>query len=302
MDLNHASAFVRVVETGGFTRAAAALGVPPSSVSRRVARLEAELGVRLLERTTRSIALTDAGRAYYERVREALAGLAEAGSLALDAAREVRGVVRVALPVEIAASAGSLLAGFLGAHPQVRLEVAFTNRGAELAGDGVDVAVVCGRLPDSSLVARKLATPTARLYAAPAYVARRGKPRTLAELANHDTIHCLASSVHPHLRALAGVGEWELVGPRGPERVELAPRIVADHHQFVLDAALAGLGIALLPTWFGDRHVRTDALVAVLPRHAAHTPLLVLTAAGRYLPHRVALLRDYLVEMLAKRF
>jgi signal transduction histidine kinase len=140
MDLNRATTFVRVVEAGGFTRAAEQVGLPPSSVSRAVAKLEDELGVTLLERTTRKIALTEAGRAYFERAREALAGLEEANSLALDAAREVHGVVRVALPLELGATSARLLAGFLDAHPRLRIEVTFTNRGAELVGDLVDLA------------------------------------------------------------------------------------------------------------------------------------------------------------------
>src|SRR5687768_14891737 len=125
MDLNRATTFVRVVEAGGFTRAAGLLGLPPSSVSRAVAKLEDELGVTLLERTTRKIALTEAGQAYFERAREALAGLEEANSLALDAAREVHGVVRIALPLDLGASAAHLIARFLDAHPRVRVEITF---------------------------------------------------------------------------------------------------------------------------------------------------------------------------------
>src|SRR3954452_4892160 len=108
MDLNRATTFVRVVEAGGFTRAAELIGLPPSSVSRSVSKLEEELGVTLLERTTRRVGLTEAGRAYFERAREALAGLEEANSLALDAAREIHGVVRIALPVDLAARSPQL--------------------------------------------------------------------------------------------------------------------------------------------------------------------------------------------------
>src|SRR5215813_5010941 len=123
MDLNRATTFIRVVEAGGFTRAAETLGLPPSSVSRAVAKLENDLGVVLLERTTRKIALTDAGRAYFERAREALAGLEEASDLALDAAREAHGVVRIAVPPEFGSKLGSMLVGFTEQHPRVRIEV-----------------------------------------------------------------------------------------------------------------------------------------------------------------------------------
>src|SRR5829696_7491898 len=121
MDLNRATTFVRVVETGGFMRAAETMGLPPSSISRSVARLEEELGVTLLERTTRKVSMTDAGKAFFERARDALAGLEEANALALDAAREAHGVVRVALPPEFGANAGVMLAPFLAAHPRIRI-------------------------------------------------------------------------------------------------------------------------------------------------------------------------------------
>ncbi len=289
MDLNRATTFVRVVEAGGFTRAAGLLGLPPSSVSRAVAKLEDELGVTLLERTTRKIALTEAGQAYFERAREALAGLEEANSLALDAAREIHGVVRIALPLDLGGTAAHLLKGFLDAHPRVRIEITFTNRGAELVGDLVDLAVVFGVLPDSSLLSRRLGAAGARLYAAPPYVERRGTPRTIADLSKHDAV--LA-------RAVAGAGRWELRGPHGTERIDVQGRVVADHQHFLIDAAIAGLGIALLPTWIGDRAVRDGALVAILPRYSAETQLHILTNGARHLPRRVALLRDYLFDAL----
>src|SRR5690349_10447211 len=156
MDLNRATTFVRVVETGGFTRAAEQLGLPASSISRAVAKLEEDLGVTLLERTTRKIALTDAGRAFFERAREALAGLAEANALALDAARELHGMVRVAVPPEFGAKLGGVFAAFAAQHPRVVVDVTFSNRGAELLGDLVEIALVSGRLPDSSLITRRL--------------------------------------------------------------------------------------------------------------------------------------------------
>jgi len=291
MDLNRATTFVRVVETGGFTRAAEVLGLPPSSVSRAVAKLEDDLGVTLLERTTRKIALTDAGRAFFERAREALAGLEEANDLALDAAREAYGVVRLAVPPAFGGKLGAVLAAFAERHPRVRIELTFTGRGAELVGDLVDVALAFGRLPDSSLVTRRLGESTNRLYASTAYVASRGRPRTIADLARHDAILS---------RAVAGEERWELRGPHGVERIDVRGRVVADHHQFQIDAAIAGSGIALLPTWVGDTLVREGKLVALLPRYSTTTPLHVLTHGGRHLPHRVALLRDFLVEHLSR--
>lgn len=289
MDLNRAATFVKVVETGGFTRAAEAAGLPPSSISRSVAKLEEELGVVLLERTTRRVALTEAGRAFFERAREALAGLEEANSLALDAALEAHGLVRIALPVELGTMAGAMFAEFLLAHPRIRIETTFTNRGAELVGDLVDLAMVAGKLPDSSLVTRRLGDSASRLFASPAYVERRGTPRTVADLAKHDGIFT---------RAVAGEGRWELTGPRGADHVHAPARIVADHTSFMFDAAKAGLGIALLPGFMGDPEVAAGRLVALLPKHSTTFALHVLTHGARHLPRRVALVRDYLVHTM----
>lgn len=292
MDLNRAVTFVRVVEAGSFTRAAERLNLPPSSVSRSVAKLEGELGVVLLERTTRRVALTEAGRAFFERAREALAGLEEANSLAHDAASEAHGVVRVAMPVEMAAGAGALFAGFLGAHPRVRVELTFTDRGGELVGDLVDLAVASGRLPDSSLVARRLGNALSRLYASPAYLARAGTPRAFADLAKHEAVAT---------RATGGEVRWEMTGPRGAERVDVRARVAGNASSFLADAAVAGLGIALLSTWDGERHMREGRLVHVLPRYSTEVPLHTLAHGGRHLPRRVALVRDYLVAALTER-
>lgn len=292
MDLNRAVTFVRVVETGGFTRAAEALGVPTSSVSRSVAKLERELGVALLERTTRHVGLTDAGRAFFERARDALVGLDQASELALDAVSEANGVVRVAAPPDFGPLAGATVADILARYPRLRIELAFTPRGAELVGDLVDVAIAFGKLPDSELVAKKLGQNVHKLYAAPAYLAARGTPRTIAELAAHD----VALS-----RAVAGDARWELRGPKGIERVDVTARLVADHLQFVMDATLAGAGIAQLPVFLAEQHVAKRALAPVLPRYEIDTPLYVLTHAARHLPHRVALVRDALVAKLGRQ-
>jgi DNA-binding transcriptional LysR family regulator len=291
MDLNRATTFVKVVETGGFTRAAETLGLPASSVSRAVSKLEDDLGVTLLERTTRKVALTDAGKAFFERAREALAGLEEANKLALDAAKEVHGVVRVAVPPEFGAKLGAVFSAFAAEHPRVRIEVTFTTRGVELVGDLVDLALVIGRLPDSSLITRRLGESIDKLYAAPAYVKAHGAPKKVADLANHEAVLS---------RAVVGEGRWELTGPRGVEHVDIPGRIVGDHMQFVLDAAIAGLGIALVPSWIAEQLVEAKKLVPILPKFSTVSPLHVLTHGGRHLPRRVALLRDFVFEKLSK--
>lgn len=288
MDLNRAATFLQVVESGGFTAAAAALGLPTSSVSRSVAKLEDDLGVVLLERTTRRVALTDVGRAYFERVREALAGLDEATAVALDAAREPQGVVRIAVPPDFAPALAPVIAAFLRGQPKIRIELSVSARAAELVGEHVDLGLAHGKLPDSSLISRRVGETAHHLYAAPSYLAARGRPRTLADLARHDAI-----------LSRNGTTRWELTGPRGVESVQVIGVVSGDHLGFIVDSTLAGLGIALLPSFLVAVHVHAGALVEVLPKFTTVIPLQLLTHASRRIPHRVALLRDFLATHLS---
>jgi DNA-binding transcriptional LysR family regulator len=180
MDLNHVAVFAEVVRAGSFTAAAASLGLPKSSVSRTVARLEDDLGVRLLHRTTRALGLTDAGRVYYERVQRALGALSEAASDAAGDTLEPRGLVRMTAPPDMGAmELVGMLARFRSDHPEITVEVALSGRFVDLVEEGFDLAIRGGRLDDSTLVARKIGTTDFALYAAPGYLARRGAPQTL---------------------------------------------------------------------------------------------------------------------------
>ena len=290
MDLNRAATFVRVVEAGSFTAAATALQLPTSSVSRSVSKLEAELGVTLLERTTRKVSLTDAGRAYFERARDAIAGLDEAGVLAVDAAREPHGIVRVAVPPDMGTHLALIVSAFVARYPRIHVDVTFTGRGADLVGDVVDIAIVIGKLDDSSLIVRKLGTTTQRLYAAPSYLERRGKPRSVSDLARHDAVLFHGS---------AGAGKWDLVGPGGKESVEVHGAVSGDHHSFVFESVVAGLGIGLLSTCFAEPAVEDGRLIAVLPKYGCLGAVQSLVHPSRHLPHRVGLLRDFLTAQLS---
>jgi DNA-binding transcriptional LysR family regulator len=157
MDLNRVSAFVRVVHDGSFTAAARALGLPKSSISRSVAQLEQDLGIRLLHRTTRQLHLTDAGAAFYERVSRALGDIDEATTAASDTQAELSGVVRVTAPVDLGVwSLASIIARFVRKHPKIRVELSLTGRVVDLVAEGFDFAVRAGPLRDSSLIARRV--------------------------------------------------------------------------------------------------------------------------------------------------
>ena len=270
MDLNHVAVFARVVEHQSFTAAAKQLGLPKSSVSRTVTRLEDELGVRLLQRTTRKLHLTEAGQAYYERARISLTGLEEAASLATNLGAEPRGTVRLSAPADMGSlTLSDLVARFVRKYPLVQIEISFSSRFVDLVAEGFDLALRAGRLTDSSLVARKIGVDSLGLFAAPSYLRRRGRPKTVADLAGHDCV--LFHGIH-------GKSEWQLTGPRGIERVTVRGPLNVDEMGLVQRAVAAGVGIALMPTM----GVRLAAAYRRLPMPVRLLPEYSVTGSGLY--------------------
>jgi DNA-binding transcriptional LysR family regulator len=291
MDLNRAAVFVRVVEEGGFSAAARSLRLPKSSVSRAVALLEEELGARLLQRSTRKVALTEAGGTFYERASRGLAGVEEAAAAVADLQGSLRGPVRITAPVDAGVwLLAPLVARFAGLHPMVRLDVVLTGRVVDMVAEGFDFAMRAAPLRDSALIARKLAPIEVALYAAPAYLARRGTPAAMSDLANHD---CIV------FRPDRGRGTWKLTGPQGEESVEVTGPVGADDFSFVQRVARAGVGIALLPSFLCMAATDEGELVRVLPGHSARGANFHLVyPSARYLPHRAGVFRDFLIAAL----
>jgi DNA-binding transcriptional LysR family regulator len=293
MDLNHVAAFVRVVHDGSFTAAAKALGLPKSSVSRSVAQLEEDLGVRLLHRTTRKLHLTEAGTAFYDRAANALSSIEEATSTASELHGDLRGTVRVTAPPDLGVWAlASIVARFVRKNPQVRIDLYLSGRVVDLGAEGFDLAVRAGPLRDQSLVARNVGELSVGLYASRKYIERRGTPSTLDEIAAHDCI-----LFRPDVN---GKAIWELVSTSGEKRrLEVEGRISADDLSFVKKAILAGGGIALTPEFLTAREERKGKVARVLPEWSfAGSPLHVVYPSARYVPRRVIAFRDYVVDAL----
>jgi DNA-binding transcriptional LysR family regulator len=288
IDLNDVATFVRVAGGGGFTVAANALGVPKSTVSRSLARLERALGVRLVHRTTRSLALTEAGRAYYERVRHAVQGVAEATADVVDLGKEPRGTIRVTAPVDVAQTLlAEVIAGFVERYPQVRFEVSLTPRVVDLVAEGFDLAVRASPLRDSSLVARRLGAATMGLYASPAYLRRRGVPKAVSDLASHEFIRFRPSR-----------GPLVLETDTQKERVTLEGGIEVDDLLFVRRLVETGAGIGLLPLFLAvcPRSAPGDAVTRVLPAWTLRgSALSVVAPSARHEPRRVKLFREFLL-------
>jgi DNA-binding transcriptional LysR family regulator len=293
IDLNRVRLFVRVAEAGSFTGAARLSGLPTSSVSRAVAALERELAVRLIQRTTRRLQLTEAGRVYYESVSRALSGMDEAATTVSELQDAPHGRVRITAPTDLGDRLlPPILVGFSARYPEVRVEVVLTQRFVDLVHEGIDLALRIGSLGDSRLVARPLGTVRAGVFASPRYVERRGFPRAVAALAEHECVLFRSSS---------GQAVWKLIGPQGAETVEVRGAISADDHHMLREAAAAGQGLALLPIVTCAGGAAAD-LRRVLPSHAAEGPPLHLVyPSARLVPKRVALLRDQILRELPPR-
>jgi DNA-binding transcriptional LysR family regulator len=298
MDLNLVTAFVGVVEAKSFTGAARALGLPKSSVSRRVTELEKELGVPLLHRTTRKLSLTDAGRAYFEQAGQALAGLEAAAEAASGMDAEPRGTVRVAAPVDVAVMAlAGVLEEFSRRYPDIVVDLSLGARKVDLAEDGFDIGIRAGHSSDANLVVRRVGSATLGLYASRGYLERRGQPKELGDLEKHDCVL---------FRGQSGKAVWRLDGPHDEvSTVEVTGHVSVDEMLFVRQAILAGLGIGLLPSFVKEScqgPKKPDELERVLPEYGVRgVDLSVVTPTGPRRPRRVTLLRDFLVERMGAR-
>jgi DNA-binding transcriptional LysR family regulator len=289
MDLNRVDLFVRVVEAGSFSAAARTLGLPVSSISRAVARLEEDLGVRLLQRTTRKLALTEAGRPYFDRMQTVLTEAEAATDAVAGQSRAPTGTVRITAPAAGLLGLPTLLARIARTHPGLEIDLTLTTRSLDLLEEGIDLAIRGGRLPDSTMVARRIGSNDFGVVAAPSYLERRGTPRAAAELIRHD---CL------RLRTRGGLLPWRF--DRGKALPVTGP-LVCDDITVLYEATLGGAGLGYLPLEVLARDLRAGRLVRVLPRHrTSGGALYVLWPSQRLLPARVVLVRDLLIQGLTK--
>jgi len=255
-DLNDLEVFARVVEKSGFSRAARELGVPASTVSRRVARLEESLGVRLLQRTTRKMHLTEAGRIYFERISRALREIEGAEACLREVQGTPRGLVRLSTVSEPFVE--TALYDFLELHPEVSLEIDKSHDRVDLIADGFDLAIRAGVLPDSTLVAHKLMSSGPILVASPEYLTRRGTPQTAGELRDHDCVILGASTTATTW--LLGTSE-----AGGVQRVSVSGRVAVNNFASALEACRRGFGIGLFPEGFIAPWLEKGQLVRILP-------------------------------------
>jgi DNA-binding transcriptional LysR family regulator len=279
--------FAHVVTAGSMSAAGRQLNLSPAVISKRIRRLEDRLGVRLLQRTTRQLALTGAGQGFYERVVSILSAIEEAEAQVASGAGQARGTLRVSAPT----SFGRLhiaphLKAFLDANPLVTVELVLSDEFVDIVGGGFDLAVRIADLQDSSLVAKRLAPNHRVLCATPGYLASAGVPVAIADLQRHTLI------AH-------NTDHWRLDGPDGPVTVRVAGPLRTNSSEVVREALLAGVGIALRSTWDVGPELKSGALLRVLPAYSVGRRVAVhaVYPTRRHMEQKVRAFVDYLGEL-----
>jgi DNA-binding transcriptional LysR family regulator len=256
VDLVDVLAFVRVAETGAFARAAERMDISKSILSRRVARLEEQLGAKLLTRTAQGAQPTDIGQAYYARASNILADLEAAQEIVADAVTQIAGPIRLTAPISFGVQhLAPALADFAKKHPKVEIDVSLNDRRVDLLADGFDMAIRIGNLADSSLIARRIAPVRGLVLASPTYLDERGRPEHPRDLADHDLLYYANIPVYEHWRFRVG-NRWE--------HVKGHARFRADNGETLREAACSGLGIVILPSFIASSAIQAGNLEVLL--------------------------------------
>ena len=283
MDIEDLETFVAVADAGGVSAAARRLGVSKSIVSRRLFRIEAELGVQLLARTTRGAALTEAGMTFRDHAARAQAEI-ETARETLHPAGELRGRLRVAMPLTFGPThLAPVLAAMARQHPQLHIQTVYSDRFVDLVAEGFDCAIRGGYLEPSNLVARKVGPITGSLLASPEYIAANGAPETLDEIADHEAL-------------MQGMENWKFMDGNRMVTVQPQGRFKADSATALAAAAVAGLGIAWLPDCITHQYIATGTLVPILTRHPVpQGAIYVVRPPGQHTARKVRVLTEMLI-------
>ena len=287
--LEDMNVFIHVVDAGGISRAADQMNLAKSAVSRRLVELETRLGVRLLNRTTRTSSLTEAGRSYYERAIKIVNDVAELNALTEDANIALEGTINLAAPLSFGlCHLSSAINAFIKQHPKLTININFSDRQVDLVEEGLDLAFRIAALKDSNLIARKLSPIKLVLCASPDYLEKRGTPKTPHDLKLHQLLHYNLSSS----------STWKLTDKQGKQHsINVSAHIIANNGDFLKDMAIAGHGIVMAPTFIAWKAIASGELVPILsdyepPRLNAYA----VYPQTRYLSQRTRVLIDFLAE------
>ncbi|MDX1539833.1 MAG: LysR family transcriptional regulator [Geminicoccaceae bacterium] len=285
--------FVEAVDSGSFSAAGRRLGLAPSSIARGIGALEDQLGTRLLNRTTRKLSLTEAGRVYHEHSRRILAEIEEARLSVANLEAAPRGLLRISVPVVFGRlHVAPALPAFLRTYPDVQIDLGMTDSYVDLVEEGIDVAVRIGSLQDSSLVARKLAPTRRVLCASPVYFQRHGRPGTPAELKEHNCLFYKFSG---------GRAVWRFRDATGDHAIEIDGSLRTNNADALRTAALAGVGIVVLPLFMIGPDIKRGALEVIFPevefaQASLDADIWAVYPYGRHLSPKVRAFVDFLVR------
>ncbi len=266
------------------------LGLSPAVISKRIGHLERRLGVRLFQRTTRQIRLTETGEGFYQRITDVLRGIQEAEVFASHGNDHPSGILRVGAPSSFARGhVAPFLGEFLAAHPDLQVELTVSDEGMDVVGDGLDVCIHVGQLEDSSLVAKKLAPCRKVLCAAPEYLARAGVPKTLADL---DKFDCISTFDHR---------TWRFDGPDGSKTVRASGQLRTNSSDVVREAIVGGAGIGFRSVWDVADHLRRGELVVLMPeyRETAGVAIYAVYPCREFVPAKQRVFLDFLESAYA---
>lgn len=293
--LTEMEAFATVVDQGGFTDAARKMGISKSAVSKHVSSLEARLGARLLNRTTRRVSPTEIGLAYYDRARRVLNDAGEADALVSSMQSDPSGQLRISVATDFGVNHLSPVLGeFLAEFPEITVNMELNNRYVELISEGFDMAVRIGELEDSSLRARKLTETNKRMIASPAYLEKFGRPQKIDDLNDHKLLHYSNQSTG---------NLWKLTAPSGEKRqVRTAGWLSVNDGQSLLNACIAGLGIAYLPSFLFADAMRDGLIEDAIPDLPIETQgIYAVYPPGRFTQPKVRAFIDFLAHSFAEK-
>jgi DNA-binding transcriptional LysR family regulator len=293
--LTEMEAFATVVDQGGFTDAAKKMGISKSAVSKHVSALEARLGARLLNRTTRRVSPTEIGLAYYDRARRVLNDAGEADALVTSMQTAPSGLLRISVATDFGVNHLSPVLGeFLQEYPGITVNMVLNNRYVELISEGFDMAVRIGELEDSTLRARKLAETTKKMIAAPSYFAQFGRPEKIDDLNEHKLLHYSTQ---------ANSAVWKITAPSGEKRqVRTSGWLTVNDGQSLLNACISGLGIAYLPAFLYADAMRKGLVEEAIPGLPIEVQgIYAVYPPGRFTQPKVRAFIDFLVEAFADK-
>jgi DNA-binding transcriptional LysR family regulator len=290
-DISAIPIFTAVIEQSSFSGAAKKLGITKSAVSKRITRLEAQLGVKLLHRSTRKLSLTEAGARYYEYAVQALRAAQEAENAATELQQVPKGILRVSTPMSFGRlHVASIISEFLKQFPQIELHMNMSDTWIDVIAEGFDIVLRAGTLTDSSLVAKKLTPLHSVLCASAEYIKEYGTAKTPQELIHHN---CILYTYH------TVINEWTFIKNDEEQTVRISGNYQVNNSEALRESLIRGLGIGRLPTFIAGNDIKTGKLVAVLKEYKMpHKDLYAVFPERQYLPEKTKVFINFLVEKL----